>query len=270
MSKSTLIDLLVGSRTERIPVLFESRSVLAMDKPAGWMLAPSDWRNTARNLQAAIEDSLMARDYWVRSRNLRFLRYIHRLDAETSGVLLFIKSPGAVAAYTQLFESRQMEKVYLAVVRGVPRKKEWTCTAMLGPASGGPPGLMRVDEKRGKEAVTDFQLVETREDSNASQVSLVRAMPRTGRTHQIRVHLAESGCPVLGDALYGGPAARIAGGTPDRFPMALRSIVLAYRDPFTKEQVRITAPDKLFLKTFGFGSEAKAKEQAGPETKGAS
>ena len=81
---------------EPIPILYEDRSVLAIDKPRGWMLVPHSWQKTAWNLQAAIASSMAARDYWARSRGLKFLRFIHRLDADTSGILLFCKSIGAV------------------------------------------------------------------------------------------------------------------------------------------------------------------------------
>ena len=97
------------------------------------MLAPVAWQNTSRNLQAAIESSIAAHDFWARSRGLKFLRHVHRLDADTSGVLLFAKSPGAVKRFFDLFESRKMEKTYLAVVVGEPKQNEWTCELKLAP-----------------------------------------------------------------------------------------------------------------------------------------
>lgn len=88
------------------------------------MLVPFSWQKTNRNLQAALTSSIAARDFWARSRALKFLQFVHRLDADTTGVLLFGKSPGAVTAYGRSFESRQMEKVYLAVIEGLPKQKE--------------------------------------------------------------------------------------------------------------------------------------------------
>ena len=84
------------------------------------MLVPFSWQKTDRNLQAALTSSIAARDFWARSRSLKYLRFVHRLDADTSGILLLAKSPGAVNTFGGLFESRRMEKVYLAVVCGVP------------------------------------------------------------------------------------------------------------------------------------------------------
>src|SRR5262245_1790484 len=90
------------------------------------MLAPDSWDKTGRNLQLALQSSLNAGDFWAHSRNIKFLRYVHRLDAETTGVLLLCKSLGALRAYGELFETRSVEKVYLAVVEGIPNKSEWT------------------------------------------------------------------------------------------------------------------------------------------------
>src|SRR5947208_6840747 len=124
MAKPDYIEL---PGTEPIAILYEDRSVIAIDKPRDWMLAPFSWQKTNRNLQAALTSSITARDFWARSRNLKFLRFIHRLDAETTGILLLGKSPGAVTSYGRLFESRKMEKIYLAVVQGRPQETLWTC-----------------------------------------------------------------------------------------------------------------------------------------------
>src|SRR5260370_28589819 len=148
------------------------------------MLAPDSWRETGRNLQAALAAGVAARDFWVRSRSLRFIRFVHRLDAETTGVVLLAKSPGVVRALSRLFEGREMEKVYLAVVRGLPRLKRWTCRAKLS-ADPDTRGRMKVDERDGNEAETRFEVLRS-----ASGLALVRALPLTGRTHQIRVHLS--------------------------------------------------------------------------------
>src|SRR3954451_19206231 len=119
---------------------------MAIDKPAGWMLVPFSWQKTNRNLQAALTSSIAAGDFWARSRNLRFIRFIHRLDAETTGILLLAKSPGAVKTYGALFEGRQMEKTFLAVVRGLRKHKEGTCRLSLAPHPA-EHGKMRVDQR---------------------------------------------------------------------------------------------------------------------------
>jgi 23S rRNA pseudouridine1911/1915/1917 synthase len=106
-----------------IPIIYEDRSVIALDKGPGWMLAPDSWDQTGRNLQLALQSSLNAGDFWARSRNLKYFRFIHRLDADTTGVTLFAKSPGALRAYSELFEERRVEKTYLAVVHGARRSE---------------------------------------------------------------------------------------------------------------------------------------------------
>lgn len=230
-----------------IPILYEDRSVLAIDKPAFWMLIPYSWQRTDRNLQAALVSSLAANHFWARSRGITFLRYLHRLDAETTGILLFAKSRGALDAYGDLFESRRMNKTYLAVVRGIPKEAEWTCCLKLGPDRAHV-GRMKVEARDGKDAETRFRVVESRGGNGAQPRSLLEAHPLTGRTHQIRVHCAQSGHPILGDQLYGAATPT----PPSEYPMALRAVSLSYADPFTRRRVCIEAPREQFLAAYRF------------------
>ena len=283
MPKPNHIELPTG---EKIPILYEDRSVLVIDKPRGWMLVPFSWQRTDRNLQAALTSSIAAKDFWARSRGLKYLRFVHRLDAETSGILLLAKSPGAVNTFGALFESRRMEKVYLAVVRGTPQPGQWTCRLRLAPDPEAR-GRMRVDARQGKEAETHFRVLQSK-----GNATLVEAHPVTGRTHQIRVHLAESGYPVVGDPLYGPQPAkekRTLGGGPltppaatarqrgesegERVPFragegsgetlalpaktcgsgfGLRALGLAYVDAFVRRRVEFRAPLEEFVREYGF------------------
>ncbi len=236
MAKPNFIEL---PGCEPISIIYEDRSVLAIDKPRGWMLVPDSWRKTNWNLQTAIDSSIRADDFWARSRNLRYLRHVHRLDADTSGVMLFAKSEGAMRAMGDMFESRRMEKTYLAVVEGVPKQKEWTCELPLGPDPK-QFGRMRVNHSQdGKEAETHFRVLLGNE-----RFTLIEASPLTGRTHQIRVHLAESGSPIMCDEIYG----RVEKG----FRLGLRAVRLTYKDTFTRRPVTILAPTENFLSEFGF------------------
>ena len=233
-------DIRLGDGT-LIPILYEDRAVLAIDKPAGWMLAPNSWDRTTHNLQLALESGLRGGAFWARCRNLRFLRFVHRLDADTSGLLLLAKSPGALRAFSQLFEGRRVEKTYLAVVEGVPTAKEWTCSLDLG-SDPQVTGRMKVHGAEAREALTRFRVLEAGQER-----ALVLAQPETGRTHQIRVHLEAGGLPILGDRLYGRTK-----GHGSQIGLALRAVKLVYPDPFQKRPIYIEAPCGEFLRQFGF------------------
>ncbi|HEY1173450.1 MAG TPA: RluA family pseudouridine synthase [Verrucomicrobiae bacterium] len=267
MAKPQHMELGEGRNITRIPILYEDRSVMAIDKPAGWLLVPFSWQRTQRNLQAAVTSSISAGHFWARSRNLKFLRHVHRLDGDTSGILLFAKSLGAVDTYSDLFETRQMEKTYLVVVHGVPKQTEWTCTAKLA-SDPQQVGRMRVDNKEGKDCETSFRV----RDTNGTW-SLVEAFPVTGRTHQIRVHLLDSGHAVVGDDYYGPDAGDGHKHLPPQrtpYPLGLRAATLAYFDPFLRKNTRIKAPMDDFITAFGFQpppKPTKPEARTGPHLK---
>ncbi len=245
MAKPNYIEL---TRDHRIPILYEDRSIIAIDKPAGWMLVPVSWQKTDWNLQAALISSIEVGHHWARSRNIKFFKYIHRLDAETSGILLFAKSQGALNTYGDLFETRQIEKIYLAVTDQLPAQSQWTCRLSL---SQDPKRIGRIlVDPNGKPAETAFRVV-----ASVGGRHLIEARPFTGRTHQIRVHLAESGCPIVGDEMYGRAGVQ----------MALRSVGLAWSDPFTRQPIFVRAPVEPFLKAGCFDlSYRVAFQTAGP------
>lgn len=242
----------------RIPILHEDRNVIAIDKPQGWMLAPVSWQSTGRNLFAALTSSVNAGDFWAKSRNLKFIRFIHRLDADTSGVLLLVKTPGALPAFTELFEDRKVEKIYLAVVHGVPEVAEWKCRLRIAPMPDRP-GRMEINNAQGKDSETLFRVIDKRADR-----ALVMCWPLTGRTHQIRLHLAAVGHPVWSDELYGPVPVTASDKTESK--LALRAIHLSYRDPFLAEPVHIAAASDAFLKAHGFDpANAALQNRTAPE-----
>jgi RluA family pseudouridine synthase len=243
----------------RIPILHEDRNVLAIDKPEGWMLAPVMWQNTSRNLAAALSSSLNAGDFWASSRGLKFIRFVHRLDADTSGVLLLVKAPGAMPAYTELFEDRKVEKVYLAVVQGVPEVEAWKCRLRLAPVPERA-GRMQINNAQGKDAETLFRVVETRADR-----ALVMCWPLTGRTHQIRLHLLAAGHPIIGDELYGQVPTTNEEKVETK--LALRAIQIGYRDPFTATPVVIKADTAAFVKLHGFNPDSELLRNTAPPSK---
>lgn len=232
---------------------------MAIDKPQGWMLAPVSWQNTGRNLFAALTSSVNAGDFWAKSRSLKFIRFVHRLDADTSGVLLLVKAPGAMPAFTELFEDRKVEKVYLAVVRGVPEITEWKCRLRLAPVQERA-GRMEVNNALGKDSETLFRVIDKLGDR-----SLIMCWPLTGRTHQIRLHLAAVGHPVWADELYGHVPTQESEKTD--LKLGLRSIRLSYKDPFMAEQVHIQADVEEFVKMHGFDASNKALKNFNPPDK---
>lgn len=178
----------------RIPVLHEDSWILAVDKPAGLVVHP-----TTDGYRASV--AIHLREHHPEGPSLRLA---HRLDRDTSGVLLLAKSPAAARALQHSFLAGSMRKRYLALVSPALSRKE----GVMDSALAADPEARRLCRRRvdpeGAPAHTRFEVLRRFPDS-----SLVQLSPLTGRQHQIRVHLAAEGAPVVGDRLYGGiPAPR--------------------------------------------------------------
>ena len=181
-----------------IPVLFEDEQLLALDKPSRLLTSP-DRDDAARpNLMKLLHHDIERGAPWVQQRQLTYLANAHRLDFETSGVILLAKDKPTLVALADAFGTEQPAKTYVALVHGSPKENTFKVGAKLAPHPV-KPGLMRVDDKNGKHALTHFEVIE-----RFAGYTLLKCQPRTGRTHQIRVHLQNMGLPVVGDALYGG------------------------------------------------------------------
>lgn len=250
MDKTSLEFIPLPGR-QRALIVYEDRNVLVIDKPAGWMLAPRSWTRTSRNLQRAIECSIDARQHWAKKRNLRFLRYVHRLDAETSGLLIMARNRFCVARFTQLFESGRVKKLYLAIVPGAP-PESWHCDLALQTCKTPQPHA-EVCNAGGKSALTEFKRLLIYSPSKSACCSVIAAEPHTGRLHQVRAHLAATGHPVLGDQVYAQArgASAPTHRNPPNYPIALRAIGIHYNDPFTGLARRITVDFDAFLSAFG-------------------
>ena len=181
-----------------IPVLFEDDHLLALDKPAGLLSSPDRYDPRRPNLMKLLHTAIAAGKPWARERNLAYLMNAHRLEFETSGVLLLAKDKPTLVALANLFGSEKPLKKYVALVQGTPAENAFEVDARLAPH----PlkiGLMRVDPRNGKKSRTRFEVLET-----FSGWTLLRCEPLTGRTHQIRAHLRHAGLLMVGDELYGG------------------------------------------------------------------
>lgn len=181
-----------------IPVLFEDEHLLAVDKPAGLLTSPDRYDPARPNLMKLLHAGIERGAPWAKTRGLNYLMNAHRLDFETSGVLLLAKTKPVLVALANLFGTDKPVKTYAALIHGVPPEAAFEVNARLAPHSV-KTGLMRVDPKNGKRSQTQFEVLE-----KFSGFSLLKCRPLTGRTHQIRAHLRHFGFPIVGDALYGG------------------------------------------------------------------
>ncbi len=181
-----------------IPVLFEDEHLLALDKPSRLLTSPDRYDPARPNLMKLLHHDVERVAPWVRQRQLTYLANAHRLDFETSGVILLAKDKPTLVALADAFGTEQPAKTYVALVHGAPKETHFKVGAKLAPHPV-KLGLMRVDDKNGKQALTHFEVLE-----RFAGYTLLKCQPRTGRTHQIRVHLQNVGLPIVGDALYGG------------------------------------------------------------------
>lgn len=179
-------------------MLYEDDSLLAVDKPSGLLSSPDRYDPNRPNLMKLLHAGIEQGKPWAISRNLSYLMNAHRLDFETSGVMLLAKNKPTLVTLANLFGSEKPHKKYFALVEGTPVEDSFEVNAKLGPHPV-QIGLVRVDSKRGKRSRTRFRVVE-----KFSGWTWLEAEPLTGRTHQIRVHLRYVRLPLVGDALYGG------------------------------------------------------------------
>jgi RluA family pseudouridine synthase len=181
-----------------IPILFEDEHLLAVDKPALLLTSPDRYDRDRPNLMMLLHRDIDRGAAWAKERNITYLMNAHRLDFETSGVLLLTKNKPALVKLANIFGSEKPTKIYVALVQGSPDKDSFRIDAKLAPHPR-KPGLMRVDPKHGKRSVTEVTVRE-----HFDRYTLLECRPRTSRTHQIRVHLRYVKLPIVGDAQYFG------------------------------------------------------------------
>jgi 23S rRNA pseudouridine1911/1915/1917 synthase len=230
---------------EDIPldILFEDAHLIVVNKAAGMAAhpAPGSWRGTLVNALLHHCAGQLSGIGGVARPGI-----VHRLDKDTSGVMVAAKSDAAHAGLSALFAAHDIDRVYIALTRGAPDPAKATVVSRLG-RSPHDRKKMAVLRAGGREAITHYRVEARFGPAERPLAARIACRLETGRTHQIRVHLASKGAPVLGDALYGsGPPAasvREAMRTAGLSRHALHAAVLGFIHPITGQRLRFeTAP----------------------------
>jgi 23S rRNA pseudouridine1911/1915/1917 synthase len=206
-----------------LPIAYEDEHLLVVDKPAGVVVHPAPGHAAGTLVHGLLEHGVEGGEEADRP------GIVHRLDRDTSGLLVVARSEQAHERLKRQVAERELERTYLALVRGRPRSRRGRIDAPIG-RDRRDPLRHSLDTESPREAVTHFT-VERLFDHHA----LLRVRLETGRTHQIRVHLAAIELPVSGDGVYGVPEP----GLPRQF---LHATELAFPHPFTGERVAVVSP----------------------------
>ncbi len=223
-----------------IAVIYADDEIIVVNKPANMTVHPAPGHPDATLVDALLarfpELARMAEPDGVLRPGI-----VHRLDKETSGVMVVARTPFAKASLSNQFKERSVKKIYLAVVRGAISRESLTISRAVG--------RHPVDRKRfstnspnGRDAVTHLRVLKrfAADESDGEAATLVAAIPETGRTHQIRVHLASIGHPCLGDKLYGARSKTVGHDAFERH--ALHALALAFAHPRSRERMKFVAP----------------------------
>jgi 23S rRNA pseudouridine955/2504/2580 synthase len=207
-------------------VIHRDEHAIVLNKPAG--LAVQGGSNTTRHVDGMLDG--LCFDGTERP------RLVHRLDKDTSGVLLIARTAAAAAFFTRAFRDKTTRKTYWAIVAGLPKLRQGRIDLSL--VKGGTKGRERVHaDEDGKDAVTYYTVI----DNAGDRASWLALLPLTGRTHQLRAHCAAIGTPILGDGKYGGASAHALGGgvAAHRLHLHARSLEIPHPAGFT---LKVTAP----------------------------
>jgi len=227
-------------------VLYRDASAIVINKPAG--LAVQGGTKAEHHIDGLLDALRFDSDERP--------RLVHRLDKDTSGVLLIARTAAAASFFTRAFRDKTTRKIYWAVVAGLPKIRQGRIDLALlkrGGAGGGE--RVQADDEEGKSAVTYYRVL----DHAGDRAAWLALMPVTGRTHQLRAHCAALGTPILGDGKYGGAAAHLPGSAAaSRLQLHARSLEIPSPGGGS---LRVTAPLPPHMKEmwnfFGFDSTAE-------------
>ena len=211
-----------------LTILYEDEHLLAVDKPAGMLIHPS-----RATLTGTLANRVVA--YYEKTGQSSAFHPITRLDRDTFGIVLLAKNPHIHALFTQQQEEKAIEKTYHALVLGKPDPESGQIDAHI--ARRALPSLLRyVNHQEGKPALTAYRLLQRREGC-----SLLALRPITGRTHQLRVHCAYMGFPILGDPQYGSPESQALSARLGYTTQQLCAKTLTFPHPITGEKMTLTS-----------------------------
>ncbi|MCI0528320.1 MAG: RNA pseudouridine synthase, partial [Nitrospira sp.] len=182
-------------------IIFEDSQLIAVHKPPGLPVIPGRWNRQEPTLLQEVGRYLATQSATSKGASPENPKVIHRIDRDTSGVVVFAKTATAHSWLCQQFLRREVRKTYLGVVEGVIKDAGGTVQLLIGPHPR-EKGVMQINPRGGREAVTDYEVIE-----RFVGFSLIKLYPKTGRTHQIRVHLQAIGHPLAVDPIYGNRSA---------------------------------------------------------------
>lgn len=227
-------------------ILNEAPSWLVLDKPAGLVVhdVPGE-----KHAGATLVD-------WLRT-NIPAIRknfpaddprpgIVHRLDADTSGVILVAKNPESLRNLQDQFRDRSTEKMYQALVLGNPPKSGTFTGNIVRTGSDTKHSVRRLtfswEKGRAKPAETDYRVLKRYTDKEGCDYTLLELQPKTGRTHQLRVQLVDAGWPIIGDPMYTTKASREASTALDLHRQFLHAISLTFTDPTDAKRITASSP----------------------------
>ena len=220
-----MIDFLWFNR-RMIEIIYQDPQIIVVNKPAMLAVIAEGWDAGAPHLRQLLEKKFGKGSIWV----------VHRLDKITSGVMVFARTADAHRHLNTQFERHEVEKIYHAIVEEIPEWDEYIARHSLH-ANVGRQHRTVSDRVRGKPSETALRVLQRWEANHERDAyAWIEARPKTGRTHQVRVHCAEMGHPLIGDTLYGAETSSMI----ER--PALHAQSLSFIHPATKKKITFTAP----------------------------